>query len=122
MATPMRPWTIRILELIDEGVTAREDLIRRASASVPLGHAFRARETMRLKAVRKHRERRPDAPRLARPKLSSTEVHRVGARQVLTDTLAGLVRSGRLVRTGDEFRRPYVESASAPHSADEVAP
>lgn len=121
MPTPMRPWTIRLLELIEGGVSHREDLIRGASPFVPVGHAYRVREQFRMKAAQKFRRRYPDAPELTRAPRSTTEIHRVGARLVLDSCLHSLVANGRLIREGDHYRlhRP-VESTSAMHSADEA--
>lgn len=102
MAT-MRPWTVRILELIDAGITHREDIVEQTLPFVPLGHAHRTRERQRLNAHR--RPRLTDVRLTPRPK-TLAEVHRVGARQVIGETLQTLVRHGHLVRDGDHLRRP----------------
>lgn len=108
MATPMRPWTRRLLDLIDDGITDHDELIRRAVPWVPQGHAFRMREQnnarFRERYAAKHPSaiRRPNQVRRSTP----TELHRVGARLVLTRSLRNLVHHGHLTRDGTTYARP----------------
>ena len=103
MPNPMRPWTIRALALIDEGVTHRDELIELCTPFVPQGKAYRMRETERVRQrarfVSISGRTHAVAERLP------IEVHRVGARIVISQTLRGLVTNGTLVRDGDHFRR-----------------
>jgi hypothetical protein len=102
MAT-MRPWTVRILELVDAGVTHREEVIEQTLPFVPIGHAHRARERQRLS--QQARPRLTDRTLTPRPK-GLAEVHRIGARTIIRETIATLLTHGHLVREGDHLRRP----------------
>jgi len=99
----MRPWTERIIQLVDEGVTERETIIAKATPWVPQGHAFRVRESRNARARAKDRARGRAAG--TQPKVSIYEVHRVGARHVIRTSLAGLCQCGVLTREGDHYRR-----------------
>ena len=103
MSSAPRPWTQRILQLIDEGVTDREALITGATPFVPQGHAHRVRERQNKRmAARRREEGRPQGSgRIT----STSEAYRVGARQVVHKALQNLCKCGRLVRDGDQFRR-----------------
>ena len=103
MPTPRRPWTVRVLELIDQGVTNREAIIEQASPYVPQGHAYRRREWSRLYEERKTRERGVPA-REPRPR-SCAEIHRIGARVVISQSLEQMVRRGVLIRVEDTYLR-----------------
>jgi hypothetical protein len=105
MPYPMRPWTLRALALIDEGVTRRDELIELCTPFVPQGHAYRIREIERQRSQRRHRAvARTDRTHAVSERMS-TEIHRVGARIVISNMLRGLVQNGTLTRDGDHFRR-----------------
>lgn len=108
MASPMRPWTRRLLDLIDEGITDHDELVSRAVPWVPQGHAFRTREESNARFRRRYAVAHPTAtPRGNQVRrYTPTELHRVGARLVLTRCLRNLVRTGRLVRDGTTYTRP----------------
>jgi hypothetical protein len=108
----MRPWTVRILELVDAGVTHREEVIAQTIPFVPIGHAHRARERQRLS--QQARPRATERTLTPRPK-ALAEVHRIGARTVVRETIATLLTHGHLVRDGEHLRRP---SHGQRHAAD----
>lgn len=100
-----RPWTERILALIDAGVTERSEIIRRTVAFVPQGHAYRMRETTNQR-LRERRAINGHTPVARESCHSASELHRIGATAVIGRTINSLVRHGTLVRIGDEYRRP----------------
>ena len=100
---PMRPWTARILELVDQGITHREDIVERAAPWVPVGHAYRVREGHRRHQLRR-RSGEEDTP--PRRELTMAEIHRLGARVVIVKAVGALTVTGTLVREGDHYRRP----------------
>ncbi len=122
----MRPWTRRILELVAQGVTDREAIISGAIAWVPQGYAYRKREQKNASAARQWEARRPeDAGRRETPRRerSAAEVHRIGAREVLSHKLNDLVRQGYLVREGDQYRYPRTgRHAATPTEGDGHGP
>lgn len=95
MAT-MRPWTTYILRLVEQGILDREEIIQRTIPFVPQGHAYRVRERQNERASR--------ARVLDARVRTSSEIHRIGARQVIASTLHNQVRTGYLVREGDRYR------------------
>ena len=103
MGALRRPWTVRILELVDAGVTHREEIVEQTLPFVPIGHAHRTRERQRLH--QQARARATGKTLTPRPK-SMAEVHRIGAREVIRQTCHSLVLYGHLVRDGDHLRRP----------------
>ena len=104
MPTPMRPWTRQMLELIDAGVTEREEIIRLTTPFVPQGHAYRVRES----ANERLRRRRSGVRRML--ELAPSEIHRIGARRAIILSLHNQIRDGHLIRDGDHMRR--VKAAS----------
>jgi hypothetical protein len=100
MPGELRPWTRRILELLEEGPLPREEIVQRTIPYVPQGHAFRAREYARQKAMRYSRQ---NGHALGSPKATVTpgQIHEAGARIVIKKALQGLVDRGTVVRDGD---------------------
>jgi hypothetical protein len=99
-----RPWTQRVLDLVADGVHDRDELIERATPWVPQGHAYRVRERVRQNELERTRAQiRGRGPSQRR---SAVEVHRIGARIVIRDTLRMLVKHRRLVRIGDRYLLP----------------
>lgn len=116
--TIMRPWTRRVLDLIDEGVHDRAELIRLATPFVPEGHAYRKREQVNAQVRRDSARRR--GGEVAQPRKlerSAREIHSSGARTVLRETLNNLVKIGHLVREGDNFYRAAQGSGRSPVSS-----
>jgi hypothetical protein len=101
MPTPMRPWTRRILDLIDAGVTDREEIIRLTTPFVPQGHAYRVRESTN----ERQRRRSSSSSEPRRLNVTPSEMHRIGARGAIRASLANQLRDGYLIRDGDQFRR-----------------
>jgi hypothetical protein len=97
-----RPWTERILQLVDAGITEREEIVRRTIPFVPQGHAYRVREITNARMRRRYGYV-DAAPR----NLNRTpgELHRVGAGAVINQAIHNLTRCGVLVRDGDHVRR-----------------
>lgn len=96
-----------MMELIDAGITDREEIIRLTTPFVPQGHAYRVRESTNERL----RRRRGGEPRHIEP--SPSEIHRIGARQSITKALHIQVRCGYLVIDGTRVRRPFDPSKGA---------
>lgn len=104
-----RPWTERILSLVDAGVTERAEIVRRTIPFVPQGHAFRVREINNEKLRRSHAVDGVVPPPRTRVR-SLSEIHRIGAGHVVRHAIHALLQSGTLVRDGpDHLRRPEVK-------------
>lgn len=114
MGMPLRPWTVRALALIDEGVTDREELVEMLTPHVPQGHAFRHRESERLRQIERHRPVSITGRNHRPQTLHPTEIHRIGARHVIVQMLRGLVANGTLIRDGTSYRRPVREQRHCP--------
>ena len=98
------PWTVEILRLIDEGVTDREDVITRTIPFVPIGHAYRIRERVNADQTTRRAKR---GQVIVGPRTTSmSEMHRIGARHVITSTLLTLRRCGTIVLDGNIVKRP----------------
>lgn len=111
----IRPWTRRILELVDSGVTERTEVIRQTIPFVPQGHAYRTRERdlerLRHRTSVAYEERirngetphhGPFGPRAVDP----IDCHEVGARMVIRHTILKLIRGGHLVLADGHLVRP----------------
>ena len=100
MPTPLRPWTLEILRLVEAGTSDEEEVIRLATPFVPQGHAWRTREAYRLKSAAAV-ERKLNGARVRerhlRP-ITPAEIHRIGARMVIRAALRQLAESGRVIR------------------------
>lgn len=104
MTAMVRPWTERIMKLVDNGITEREAIIIGTLPFVPQGHAYRVREHESMRSLQ--RARAAGIPEGKRRQLTAVQVHRTGARRVVAHTLNSLCRTGHLVRDGNHYRRP----------------
>lgn len=104
MSALLRPWTERIMQVVDSGITEREAIIDATMAFVPQGHAYRVREHESARSL--ERARAAGIPQGKRREVTAIQVHRSGARRVIARTLVSLCRCGRLVRDGHHYRRP----------------
>jgi len=104
MSALVRPWTERILQVVDQGITDREAIITATMAYVPQGHAYRVREHESVKSL--ERARAAGIPEGKRRQVTAVQVHRSGARRIINSTLHSLCRCGHLVRDGHHYRRP----------------
>jgi hypothetical protein len=105
MATPKRPWTLRLLQLVDAGVTDRSELIERSVHHVPHGHAWRQRERDRAHSAQQTARRHPTR-QIGPQQRCADDIYLIGARRVIVATLHSLVRNGALVRDGQSYSRP----------------
>lgn len=103
MPTLQRPWTREVLVIVARGTTDREEIIRKATPFVPVGHAFRLREQKRRLQGAKYRRRYPDAPSFRPRDRTIAEVQRIGARTAIVKSLRSLVGSRHLVREGNHY-------------------
>ena len=109
MSTPYRPSTVRLLQLVDEGVTERDEAMRRTIPWVPPGTAFRVRASHNAAMRAKYAARYGSTPAGPRPDPCAYEVHRRGAMRVLQKTLNSLLQRGTLEYVDGHLRRPNGE-------------
>lgn len=114
MGVPLRPWTLRLLALIDQGVTAREELIRLVTPVVPIGHAYR----VRVRTNERQKARKPETRTVRRREPHPKEAHRIGARQVIQKTLANLCRDQTLVLDHGHYRRAQGVACTTPQTIE----
>ena len=107
--TVRRPWTEQLVDLVNAhpGGIDVEEVIAKVTPWVPQGHAYRARAKRMEHQARRWRRAHglpEDLPRAqVRADPHPAEVHRIGARVVLTDVITGAVRFGRIVRIGNKL-------------------